>query len=201
MRTIATLTLNPTIDVAYEVSRVFPMHKMRASHEYHNPGGGGINVARVFVRLGLVSEADVVRSLSEQLGIPLVAAEDFPESTPEVEGLLPEFLHANAVCPLRLEGQELHVAMAVPQMEALLLVPSRVAGGALVKVANSAGTRISPPPPTIASTKPASSEASETMIHSMRGIVAPPSPRHRPPRAAGRAADGNKKGTWVAGAL
>lgn len=52
MRTIATLTLNPTIDVAYEVSRVFPMHKMRAAHEYHNPGGGGINVARVFVRLG-----------------------------------------------------------------------------------------------------------------------------------------------------
>lgn len=52
MRTIATLTMNPTIDVAYEVSRVVHTHKMRASREYHNPGGGGINVARVFVRLG-----------------------------------------------------------------------------------------------------------------------------------------------------
>ncbi len=52
MRNIATLTLNPTIDVAYEVKRVIPMHKMRTENEYHNPGGGGINVARVFVRLG-----------------------------------------------------------------------------------------------------------------------------------------------------
>jgi 6-phosphofructokinase 2 len=52
MRNIATLTMNPTIDVAYEVRRVIPTHKIRANHEYHNPGGGGINVARVFVRLG-----------------------------------------------------------------------------------------------------------------------------------------------------
>ena len=52
MKNIATLTLNPTIDVAYEVERVFPTHKMRTQREYHNPGGGGINVARVFVRLG-----------------------------------------------------------------------------------------------------------------------------------------------------
>jgi 6-phosphofructokinase 2 len=52
MRNIATLTMNPTIDVAYEVRRVIPTHKIRAGNEYHNPGGGGINVARVFVRLG-----------------------------------------------------------------------------------------------------------------------------------------------------
>ncbi|MCW2337035.1 6-phosphofructokinase 2 [Sphingobium sp. B2D3A] len=52
MKNIATLTLNPTIDVAYEVDKVFATHKMRTAGEYHNPGGGGINVARVFVRLG-----------------------------------------------------------------------------------------------------------------------------------------------------
>ena len=52
MPNIATLTLNPTIDTAYEVERVFPTHKMRTQKEYYNPGGGGINVARVFVRLG-----------------------------------------------------------------------------------------------------------------------------------------------------
>jgi 6-phosphofructokinase 2 len=50
--TIATLTMNPTIDVAYEVERMVPVHKIRTTHEYANPGGGGINVARVFVRLG-----------------------------------------------------------------------------------------------------------------------------------------------------
>lgn len=52
MYSIATLTLNPTVDMACEVERVVDTHKMRASGEYYNPGGGGINVARVFVRLG-----------------------------------------------------------------------------------------------------------------------------------------------------
>lgn len=52
MPSIVTLTLNPTIDVAYEVERIVPTHKIRTTREYYNPGGGGINVARVFVRLG-----------------------------------------------------------------------------------------------------------------------------------------------------
>jgi 6-phosphofructokinase 2 len=52
MMSIATLTLNPTIDVAYEVDHVFHTRKMRTKSEYYEPGGGGINVARVFVRLG-----------------------------------------------------------------------------------------------------------------------------------------------------
>lgn len=52
MTNIATLTMNPTIDVAYAVDRVFHTHKMRTLKEQYDPGGGGINVARVFVRLG-----------------------------------------------------------------------------------------------------------------------------------------------------
>ena len=52
MTLIATLTLNPTIDVAYEVDRMFHTRKMRTRSEFYSPGGGGINVARVFVRLG-----------------------------------------------------------------------------------------------------------------------------------------------------
>lgn len=52
MMKIVTLTLNPTIDVAYEVDQVFHTHKMRAHSESHDPGGGGINVSRVFTRLG-----------------------------------------------------------------------------------------------------------------------------------------------------
>ncbi len=52
MPTIATLTMNPTIDVAYEVDRMEATHKLRSSAERYDPGGGGINVARVFVRLG-----------------------------------------------------------------------------------------------------------------------------------------------------
>lgn len=52
MKTIATLTMNPTIDVSYEVERVTDTVKLRATNERYAPGGGGINVARVFVRLG-----------------------------------------------------------------------------------------------------------------------------------------------------
>lgn len=52
MPRILTLTLNPTIDVAYEVDKVIHTHKMRARNERHDPGGGGINVARVLARLG-----------------------------------------------------------------------------------------------------------------------------------------------------
>jgi len=52
MASIATLTMNPTIDVAYEVDRVEPTHKLRSHGERYEAGGGGINVARVFERLG-----------------------------------------------------------------------------------------------------------------------------------------------------
>lgn len=52
MKSIATLTMNPTIDVAYEVEKVYHTRKMRTVNERYCPGGGGINVARVFVRLG-----------------------------------------------------------------------------------------------------------------------------------------------------
>lgn len=52
MTRIATLTMNPTIDASYEVDKVFHTHKMRTRNERYEPGGGGINVARVFTRLG-----------------------------------------------------------------------------------------------------------------------------------------------------
>ena len=62
------------------------------------------------------------------------------------------------------------VANPVPQMDAPLLVPNSVAGGADGNTANKAGTRINPPPPTIESTKPAKSEAAETSSNSMGGV-------------------------------
>lgn len=49
---LATLSLNPAVDLSFEVERIFPTHKMRGAQERHDPGGGAINVARVFVRLG-----------------------------------------------------------------------------------------------------------------------------------------------------
>jgi len=52
MRRIATLTLNPSIDVAYEFAELRPTVKIRCSEERYAPGGGGLNVARVLARFG-----------------------------------------------------------------------------------------------------------------------------------------------------
>ena len=52
MKPILTLTLNPTIDGASEADVVRPIHKVRTRNERFDPGGGGINVARVVTELG-----------------------------------------------------------------------------------------------------------------------------------------------------
>lgn len=49
---IATLTMNPTIDLSYEVEKLLHTQKLRTREETFFPGGGGINVARVLARLG-----------------------------------------------------------------------------------------------------------------------------------------------------
>ncbi len=52
MKPIVTLTLNPAIDGACEAERVQPTHKTRTTGDRYDPGGGGINVARVVSELG-----------------------------------------------------------------------------------------------------------------------------------------------------
>jgi 6-phosphofructokinase 2 len=52
MAGILTLTLNPAIDVSTSVGEVVPVHKLRCGTVRRDPGGGGINVARVVRRLG-----------------------------------------------------------------------------------------------------------------------------------------------------
>lgn len=49
---IVTLTINPAIDIFVNVERVEPTRKLRCSAPKRDPGGGGINVARVAHRLG-----------------------------------------------------------------------------------------------------------------------------------------------------
>ncbi|WP_224368210.1 1-phosphofructokinase family hexose kinase [Hyalangium versicolor] len=52
MKPIVTLTINPTIDLATTVETVTPEHKLRCAPERRDPGGGGLNVARVIRELG-----------------------------------------------------------------------------------------------------------------------------------------------------
>ncbi|WP_262269248.1 1-phosphofructokinase family hexose kinase [Microvirga yunnanensis] len=52
MKRIVTLTLNPAIDGAEEAEQVRPIRKIRTWAERYDPGGGGINAARVIEELG-----------------------------------------------------------------------------------------------------------------------------------------------------
>jgi 6-phosphofructokinase 2 len=52
MTGIVTFTPNPALDLSTSVRRIMPMHKLRCSAARRDPGGGGINVARVVRRLG-----------------------------------------------------------------------------------------------------------------------------------------------------
>lgn len=52
MPEILTFTPNPSIDVFTTVERVVDTRKMRCGAERRDPGGGGVNVARVIQRLG-----------------------------------------------------------------------------------------------------------------------------------------------------
>ncbi len=52
MSAIVTLTLNPALDISSWAENVVPNHKVRCSAPVYDPGGGGINVARVAKRLG-----------------------------------------------------------------------------------------------------------------------------------------------------
>jgi 6-phosphofructokinase 2 len=57
MRAILTVTLNPALDLSSEAEAVRHTRKVRTFNERYDPGGGGINVARVIDTLGGVSEA------------------------------------------------------------------------------------------------------------------------------------------------
>ncbi len=49
---IITLTMNPALDITTSVDVVRPTEKMRCGAPRYDPGGGGINVARIVHVLG-----------------------------------------------------------------------------------------------------------------------------------------------------
>lgn len=50
--TVLAVALNPSIDVSTSTERVTHEHKLRCGEALRDPGGGGVNVARVLRRLG-----------------------------------------------------------------------------------------------------------------------------------------------------
>ena len=73
METVVTITPNPTIDIYTTVEQVVPIQKLRCAAARRDPGGGGINVARVVRRLGgevaAIYPANLLRRLVDREGV------------------------------------------------------------------------------------------------------------------------------------
>jgi 6-phosphofructokinase 2 len=78
--TIVTLTMNPALDITTDTDRVIPTDKMRCGVPRYDPGGGGINVARIAHVLGASVSAlfpagghagDKVTNLVAESGVPV----------------------------------------------------------------------------------------------------------------------------------
>ena len=79
LKPIVTLTLNPSIDGSAQTEVVRPIRKVRTTGERYDPGGGGINVARVVQELRGAAQAvylaggatgGVLDDLLDSAGIP-----------------------------------------------------------------------------------------------------------------------------------
>jgi 6-phosphofructokinase 2 len=66
MPSIATLTMNPALDISTTIDRIEHTHKLRCGPPRYDPGGGGINVARAVKLLG--GEAAVVYPAGGPIG-------------------------------------------------------------------------------------------------------------------------------------
>jgi len=86
MAEIVTLTPNPAIDLSTSVDRIVPMRKLRCAPQRRDPGGGGVNVARVVKRFGGDVEAILpVGGFTGQLLRRLIADEGIPNRIIEAE--------------------------------------------------------------------------------------------------------------------
>jgi 6-phosphofructokinase 2 len=93
MSPIITLTLNPALDLTTSIDHLVPSEKMRCAVPRHDPGGGGINVARAIHALG--GEALAVFPAGGPTGAlieSLLAAESVPCRRIPIAGLTRENL-------------------------------------------------------------------------------------------------------------
>jgi 6-phosphofructokinase 2 len=86
---IVTITINPAVDIFVNTTRVEPTRKMRCTAPKRDPGGGGINVARVAHRLGASVTAifptggaigKLLHRLLEREGVPSVVTPSHVET-------------------------------------------------------------------------------------------------------------------------
>lgn len=84
---VVTITLNPALDDSFSVPRLIPGSKMRGSTPRIDPGGGGINVARVLhvLRVPTLAVFPVAGHIGQAL-TELLETEELPFEAIEVAG-------------------------------------------------------------------------------------------------------------------
>jgi 6-phosphofructokinase 2 len=88
---IVTMTFNPALDTSTSIHHVVPEKKLRCNPPRHDPGGGGVNVARAVHRLG--GDALAVFTQGGPLGrllVELLEKEDVPRRSISIEGFTRE---------------------------------------------------------------------------------------------------------------
>ena len=91
MSRVATVTVNPAVDVSTQVERVVAEDKLRCTAPLREPGGGGINVARVVRELG--EDATAIWACGGAIGTLLgqcLDAMDVPHRPIPIAGLTRE---------------------------------------------------------------------------------------------------------------
>lgn len=115
MPVIATLTLNPALDVSTGTDHVRPTHKLRCTPPRMEPGGGGINVSRVLHALG--GDAVALFPSGGPAGATLEAllrAEGVPIAPVPIAGATRESFTVDEAGT----GQQYRFVMPGPQMDA-----------------------------------------------------------------------------------
>ena len=99
----------------------------------------GDKIGRILIDLGFAAPKDVLEALAEQLEVPLLAAEDFPEALPEIERISPRYMRQYLFLPLAWEESSLRVAMADPLDFETLATIRNVVGSSVSTVLASEG--------------------------------------------------------------
>jgi 6-phosphofructokinase 2 len=112
MQSVLTLTLNPAVDLTTSVDAVQPEHKLRCHASTRDPGGGGLNVARVVRELGGEVSAAWLRGgatgtlLEELIEREQLAHHPIPIAAPVRENVTVMEEHTGAQYRFTLEGPE-----------------------------------------------------------------------------------------------
>lgn len=88
---VLTITMNPALDVSSKADEVLTGQKVRCEKPQYDPGGGGINVARVLARLGIEVDAEyLVGGVTGNFLRNLLEEEDMYDHPIEIKGITRE---------------------------------------------------------------------------------------------------------------